>query len=72
MCSISCLICESQIIKVICDVLALAGLGSRLCEEIRAEFPVSHILTVSVVPHQSGESPLQHYNTLLSLAALHR
>ncbi|XP_042564392.1 tubulin delta chain-like isoform X3 [Clupea harengus] len=49
-----------------------SGLGSRLCEEIRAEFPVSHILTVSVVPHQSGESPLQHYNTLLSLAALHR
>ncbi|KAL2102021.1 hypothetical protein ACEWY4_003782 [Coilia grayii] len=49
-----------------------SGLGSRLCEEIRAEFPVSHLLTVSVVPHQSGESPLQHYNTLLSLGALHR
>ncbi|XP_017326691.1 uncharacterized protein LOC108267194 isoform X2 [Ictalurus punctatus] len=49
-----------------------SGLGSRLCEEIREEFPVGHILTVSVVPHQSGESPLQHYNTLLSLAALHR
>lgn len=49
-----------------------AGLGSRLCEEIREEFPVGHILTVSVVPHQSGESSLQHYNTLLGLAALHR
>ncbi|KAK3571837.1 hypothetical protein QTP86_020468 [Hemibagrus guttatus] len=49
-----------------------SGLGARLCEEIREEFPVGHILTVSVVPHQSGESPLQHYNTLLSLAALHR
>ncbi|XP_062387481.1 tubulin delta chain-like isoform X1 [Sardina pilchardus] len=49
-----------------------SGLGSRLCEEIRAEFPVSHILTVSVVPHQSGESPLQHYNSLLCLSALHR
>ncbi|KAK2855005.1 hypothetical protein Q7C36_006874 [Tachysurus vachellii] len=49
-----------------------SGLGSRLCEEIREEFPVRHILTVSVVPHHSGESPLQHYNTLLSLAALHR
>ncbi|XP_027005362.2 tubulin beta-8 chain-like isoform X3 [Tachysurus fulvidraco] len=48
-----------------------SGLGSRLCEEIREEFPVRHILTVSVVPHHSGESPLQHYNTLLSLAALH-
>ncbi|KAF5901097.1 tubulin beta chain, nucleomorph-like, partial [Clarias magur] len=49
-----------------------SGLGSRLCEEIREAFPAGHILTVSVVPHQSGESPLQHYNTLLSLAALHR
>lgn len=49
-----------------------SGLGSRLCEELREEFPAGHILTVSVVPHQSGESPLQHYNTLLSLAALHR
>ncbi|KAI4885566.1 hypothetical protein NFI96_016859 [Prochilodus magdalenae] len=49
-----------------------SGLGSRLCEQIRDEFPVGHILTVSVVPHQSGESPLQHYNTLLSLASLHR
>ncbi|XP_072536757.1 tubulin delta chain-like isoform X2 [Salminus brasiliensis] len=49
-----------------------SGLGSRLCEQIREEFPVGHILTVSVVPHQSGESPLQHYNTALSLAALHR
>ncbi|XP_063076322.1 tubulin delta chain-like isoform X2 [Engraulis encrasicolus] len=48
-----------------------SGLGSRLCEEIRAEYPVSHLLSVSVVPHQSGESPLQHYNTLLSLDALH-
>ncbi|XP_062847861.1 tubulin delta chain-like [Trichomycterus rosablanca] len=49
-----------------------SGLGSRLCEEIRDEFAVGHILTVSVVPHHSGESPLQHYNTLLSLASLHR
>ncbi|KAI5106096.1 tubulin delta chain [Silurus meridionalis] len=49
-----------------------SGFGSRLCEDIREEFPVGHILTMSVVPHQSGESPLQHYNTLLSLAALHR
>uniref|UniRef100_W5LAT3 Tubulin delta chain n=1 Tax=Astyanax mexicanus TaxID=7994 RepID=W5LAT3_ASTMX len=49
-----------------------SGLGSRLCEQIREEFPVGHVLTVSVVPHQSGESPLQHYNTALSLASLHR
>uniref|UniRef100_UPI003AADAF28 tubulin delta chain-like n=1 Tax=Centroberyx gerrardi TaxID=166262 RepID=UPI003AADAF28 len=49
-----------------------SGLGSRLCEEIRDTFPAGHILTVSVAPHQSGESPLQNYNSLLSLASLHR
>ncbi|KAI1886218.1 hypothetical protein AGOR_G00211730 [Albula goreensis] len=49
-----------------------SGLGARLCEEIREEFPVGHILSVSVAPYQSGESPLQHYNTLLSLSSLHR
>ncbi|XP_045064257.1 LOW QUALITY PROTEIN: tubulin beta chain-like [Coregonus clupeaformis] len=49
-----------------------SGLGSKLCEEIRDTFPAGHILTVSVAPHQSGESPLQHYNTLLSLASLQR
>ncbi|XP_026855081.2 tubulin gamma chain-like isoform X2 [Electrophorus electricus] len=49
-----------------------SGLGSKMCEEICEEFPVHHILTVSVVPHQSGESPLQYYNTLLSLASMHR
>ncbi|MGH0120500.1 UNVERIFIED_CONTAM: hypothetical protein FKN15_066824 [Acipenser sinensis] len=35
-------------------------------------YPVGHILSVSVAPHQAGESPLQHYNTLLCLAALQR
>ncbi|KAM3873356.1 tubulin delta chain-like [Diretmus argenteus] len=49
-----------------------SGLGSKLCEEIRDTFPTGHILTVSVAPHQSGESPLQHYNSLLSLASIHR
>ncbi|XP_066538466.1 uncharacterized protein [Hoplias malabaricus] len=48
-----------------------SGLGSMLCEKIRDAFPTSHFLSVSVVPHQSGESPLQHYNTLLSLSSLH-
>ncbi|XP_015212699.2 uncharacterized protein [Lepisosteus oculatus] len=49
-----------------------AGLGARLCEEIREQYPAGHILSVSVVPHHHGESPLQHYNSLLSLAALQR
>ncbi|XP_041104101.1 tubulin beta chain-like isoform X3 [Polyodon spathula] len=49
-----------------------AGLGARLCEEIREAYPLGHILSVSVAPHQAGESPLQHYNNLLCLAALQR
>ncbi|KAJ6655117.1 hypothetical protein lerEdw1_006021 [Lerista edwardsae] len=49
-----------------------AGLSSRLCEAIREEYPLGHILSVSVVPHQAGESPLQHYNALLCLSWLQR
>nr|XP_056713336.1 uncharacterized protein LOC130484385 [Euleptes europaea] len=49
-----------------------AGLSSRLCEAIRDEYPLGHILAVSVAPHQAGESPLQHYNSLLCLSWLQR
>ncbi|XP_066483770.1 tubulin delta chain-like isoform X2 [Tiliqua scincoides] len=49
-----------------------AGLSSRLCEAIREECPLGRILSVSVVPHQAGESPLQHYNSLLCLSWLQR
>ncbi|KAH0627678.1 hypothetical protein JD844_003774 [Phrynosoma platyrhinos] len=49
-----------------------AGLSSRLCETIREEYPLGRILSVSVVPHQSGESSLQHYNSLLCLSWLQR
>ncbi|XP_053322895.1 tubulin delta chain-like [Spea bombifrons] len=49
-----------------------SGLGSRLCEEIRDAYPAGHILSVTVAPHDTGETPLQHYNSLLSLAWLQR
>ncbi|XP_034619731.1 LOW QUALITY PROTEIN: tubulin delta chain-like [Trachemys scripta elegans] len=49
-----------------------AGLGSRLCEAIRDENSLGQILTVTVAPHQAGESPLQHYNSLLCLSWLQR
>ncbi|XP_029444106.1 tubulin delta chain-like isoform X2 [Rhinatrema bivittatum] len=48
------------------------GLGARLCEAIRDEYPLGYILSVTVAPHQAGESPLQHYNSLLSLSWLQR
>uniref|UniRef100_H3AP68 Tubulin delta chain n=1 Tax=Latimeria chalumnae TaxID=7897 RepID=H3AP68_LATCH len=49
-----------------------SGLGARLCETIREEFPLGHILSVTVAPHHMGESPLQHFNSLLCLSWLQR
>ena len=50
----------------------LAGLGSHLCESIRDDYPMAYIMSAVIGPHVSGESPLQHYNTLLSLSWLQR
>nr|WAQ15577.1 tubulin zeta [Halisarca dujardinii] len=47
-----------------------SGLGSRLVEELRSEHPKSFLLSVAVAPHSLGESPLQHYNALLTLSHL--
>ncbi|XP_044150372.1 tubulin delta chain-like isoform X1 [Bufo gargarizans] len=49
-----------------------SGMGSRLCEEIREEYPAGYILSVTAAPHQTGDSPLQHYNSLLCLAWMQR
>ncbi|XP_068091318.1 tubulin delta chain-like isoform X1 [Hyperolius riggenbachi] len=49
-----------------------SGLGSRLCEEIRDHYPAGHLLSVTAAPHESGETPLQHYNALLCLSWLQR
>ncbi|KAM7176628.1 LOW QUALITY PROTEIN: tubulin delta chain-like [Macrochelys suwanniensis] len=49
-----------------------SGLSSRLCEAIRDEHSLGQILSVTVAPHQAGESLLQHYNSLLCLVWLQR
>ena len=49
-----------------------SGLGSHLVERIRDTYPLAHVMSVAVSPHSSGDSPLQHYNSLLSLASLQR
>jgi len=49
-----------------------SGLGARLIETLRDAYPLAYNTAVSVSPHLSGDSPLQHYNSLLSLAALQR
>ena len=49
-----------------------SGFGSRLCEALRDEYPMNYLMSVTVAPCASGESPLQHYNSLLCLATLQR
>lgn len=48
------------------------GLGSRLLESLRNEFNSEHIISCVVVPFMSGDTPLQHYNALLSLTSLQK
>lgn len=46
-----------------------AGLGSRLLEACRDEFPKWTLLSAVVAPFACGDTPLQHYNTALALAS---
>lgn len=48
-----------------------SGFGSRVVEEIRNKYPTYYIFTVSIAPFQHGETPLQHYNCLLTLNHIH-
>lgn len=47
-----------------------SGLGSRFLENMRDEYPSTNLTAVVVYPASSGESPLQHYNCLLSTSYL--
>jgi len=47
-----------------------SGLGSRLLEAYRDAFDKSYLVTASIWPNTSGETPLQHYNTVFSLSHL--
>ncbi len=47
-----------------------SGLGSRLVQEIRDDYPKGSILTASFAPFRSGETSVQNYNALLSLDVL--
>lgn len=49
-----------------------SGLGSHLCQEIRDNYPAGHLLSVTAAPHETGDTPLQHYNSLLCLSYLQR
>ena len=49
-----------------------SGLGSRLLEAYRDTYGKAYLMTASVWPNSSGETPLQHYNTCFTLANLQR
>lgn len=44
------------------------GLGSFILEQLRDDYPLAYIFSVAVAPFSLGETPLQHYNTLLCLS----
>lgn len=48
-----------------------SGLGSRITEEIRDEYAKQFILSVCLTPFGTGDTPLQHYNSLLCLSHLY-
>ena len=48
-----------------------SGLGSLLLELHRDQYPTTYLHSVAVLPDASGESPLQSYNSLLSLSTIH-
>ena len=51
---------------------AYAGFGSHMVEQLREEYPLAYILSVAVAPFHTGETPLQHYNSLLCLSWLQK
>lgn len=48
------------------------GFTCSIVEGIKEEFPRILVTSVTTSPFVSGESPLQHYNELLTLAWLQR
>lgn len=49
-----------------------SGFGSSLVKALRDEFPQQYILSCAILPYSSGETPLQHYNNILSLSSLQK
>lgn len=48
-----------------------AGLGSRLLELARDEYPRATLVSVAIAPFAAGDTPLQHFNMALALATAH-
>lgn len=48
----------------------IVGLSSALLERIRDNYPLAYILSIPIAPFSLGDTPLQHYNSLLCLSWL--
>jgi hypothetical protein len=49
-----------------------SGLGSRLLQDIRDEYPKACLISFPILPFVSGETAVQHYNQTLSLSWMQR
>ena len=49
-----------------------SGLGSRLMERYKEQFPKNLMINVVVWPHSSGETPLQNYNSLFTTSFIQK
>eukprot|EP00602_Paraphysomonas_sp_CaronLab_P005433 CAMPEP_0185022096 /NCGR_PEP_ID=MMETSP1103-20130426/4818_1 /TAXON_ID=36769 /ORGANISM="Paraphysomonas bandaiensis, Strain Caron Lab Isolate" /LENGTH=503 /DNA_ID=CAMNT_0027554019 /DNA_START=171 /DNA_END=1682 /DNA_ORIENTATION=- len=47
-----------------------SGMGSRMTEAIKDEFPGTPLMNLVVLPYHSGEVVVQHYNASLALASI--
>ncbi|KAG2445658.1 hypothetical protein HXX76_000267 [Chlamydomonas incerta] len=47
-----------------------SGLGSRLLEHLRQEFPLAHLAAASVAPRLAGDTPMQSLNAVMALSFL--
>jgi len=48
-----------------------SGLGALLHQMLRDKYPMNYILSCIIAPYDSGESPLQYYNSSLCLSSVH-
>lgn len=49
-----------------------SGLGSLIAQELTDEFPSQYLMGCGVMPFCTGETALQHYNSLLSMSFMSR
>lgn len=47
-----------------------SGLGSKVLEIVREDYPLNNIATASVAPRQAGDAPMQSLNSVMALSFL--